>query len=258
MLVHDRHARILDYLQKHPSSSVLHLQRSLGVSRSTVRRDLVELEEQGEIIRVHGGVVHRDTLRGEPTYDRRGREAIAAKRAIAAATAALVPEDSVVYLDAGTTCVEVARQLAARQDLKIFTHSVRLLIEVGDSAASMTCVGGEYRAVSQALVGGLSMSWLKHLQFDVAILGASGLDEAGASTTELSEAALKQAIVERAGKLILATDHRKWERPAAVRFAPWKLLQTFVTDQLPGRGMRRMLTEQGTEVVLAGKLGSTS
>jgi len=255
MLVHDRHARILNYLQKHPSSSVLHLQRSLGVSRSTVRRDLVELEEQGEIIRVHGGVVHRDTLRGEPTYDRRGREGMAAKQAIARTAAALVPSDCVVYLDAGTTCVEVARQLAARQDLKILTHSVRLLIEVGDSAASMTCLGGEYRAVSQALVGGLSLSWMKHLRCDLAILGASGLDAAGASTTELSEAALKQAIGERAGKLILVADQRKWEKSAAVLFAPWKSIQTFVTDQLPSRGARRTLAEQGTEVLLARKNG---
>jgi len=253
MLVHDRQARILDYLQKHPSSSVLHLQRSLGVSRSTVRRDLVELEEQGEIIRVHGGVVHRDTLRGEPTYDRRGREGVASKRAIAAIAASLVPNDCVVYIDAGTTCVEVARQLAARSDLKILTHSVRLLIEMGDSAAGVTCIGGEYRAVSQALVGGLALSWLKQLHCDLAILGASGLDETGVSTTELSEAALKQGIAERAAEVMLVADHRKWERPAAVTFAPWASIQTFITDSLPKRTLRRSLSAHGTETVIAGE-----
>lgn len=251
MIVHDRHARILTYLQQHPSSSILHLQRSLGVSRSTIRRDLVELEEQGEIIRVHGGVVHRDTLRGEPTYDRRGREAVAAKRLIATTTAALIPADCVVYVDAGTTCVEVGRQLAARPDLKILTHSIRLLIEVGDAAASLSCIGGEYRAVSQALVGGLALSWLDHLHCDFAILGASGLSSSGVSTTELSEAALKQSVIKRSERCIIVADQRKWEKPAAVAFADWKVVHMLVTDGFPSRPQRRAMADAGAEVIIA-------
>ncbi len=252
MFGHTRQSQILDYLRKHPSSSVTQLQIKLGVSRSTLRRDLVELEEQGAIVRVHGGVVHRDSLRGEPTYDRRGREATQAKRRIAAAAAALVPEGCVVYLDAGTTCAELGRLLAVRKDIRIFTHSVRLLIEVGESAASLTCLGGEYRPVSQAVVGGLALDWLSHLHFDFGFIGASGLDaETGASTTELSEAALKQAIVERSDRVILAADARKWEKPAAVNFAGWQSIHTLVTDEAPARSHRRSLADRDTEVVVA-------
>jgi DeoR/GlpR family transcriptional regulator of sugar metabolism len=252
MIVHSRHQRILDLLQQQPSASVELLQQHLGVSRSTLRRDLLELEEQGEIVRVHGGVVHRDSLRGEPTYDRRRREAMPAKQSIAQAAALLIPRDCVVYLDAGTTCVEVARQLSARPDITIFTHSIRLLMELGDSAARLTCVGGEYRAVSQALVGGFALSWLKQIRVDFAILGASGLSSSGASTTELSEAGMKQEILQRARQNILVADARKWEKPAAVQFAEWAEINNLVTDTFPPERLGPPAFPSSLNLVLSG------
>lgn len=252
MFVHERQSRILRHLQQQPSSSITQLQETLGISRSTLRRDLVELEEMGEIVRVHGGVVHRNSLRGEPTYDRRGREAIVAKRSIAVAAANLIPPDSVVYIDGGTTCVEVGRQLAARDDIKIFTHSVRLLIELGDCAASIICVGGEYRHVSQALVGGLCLSWLEHLRCDIAILGASGLHATdGVSTTETSEAIVKQAVIRRSEKSIVVADGRKWIKPAAVAFAGWDEIQAIVTDEPLSKANAKSIAAKGTEIIVA-------
>lgn len=249
MIVHDRHQRILDLLQQQPSASVEFLQQDLGVSRSTLRRDLLELEEQGAILRVHGGVVHRDSLRGEPTFDRRRRESMPAKQAIAQAAAALIPRDSIVYVDAGTTCVEVGKQLSARPDLTIFTHSVRLLMELGDSAARLTCVGGEYRAVSQALVGGFALSWLKQIRVDIAILGASGLSASGVSTTELSEAGMKQEILQRASQNIIVADSRKWSTSAAVQFADWNQIHTFVTETFPPEGSDRSALAPSLNVI---------
>lgn len=252
MFVHERQARILHALQKRASSSVTELQEELGVSRSTLRRDLVELEEQGALVRVHGGVVHRDALRGEPTYDRRGREAVSAKRRIAAAAAELVPENCTVYLDAGTTCVELGRRLAMREDLRIFTHSVRLLAEVGDCAAAITCIGGEYRHVSQAVTGGLALDWLGRLRCDLAFLGASGLHPSeGPSTTETSEAALKQVIIQRSREAILLADARKWKEPAAVCFSDWEPIRLLVTDTHPGRSPARALAAAGTRLQVA-------
>ncbi|WP_437187114.1 DeoR/GlpR family DNA-binding transcription regulator [Planctomicrobium sp. SH668] len=252
MFVHERHSRILDYLQKHPSSSVTELQDALGISRSTLRRDLVELEEREALLRVHGGVVHRDSLRGEPSYDRRGNQAILAKKQIAKAAAALVPADSVVFIDAGTTCVEVALQLSARPDLRIYTHSVRLLIEVGDCAARVNCIGGEYRPVSQALVGGLGLAWIERLNCNMAFLGASGLSPTkGISTTELSEATMKQAIIQNSDQIVVVADARKWDEPSTVTFAHWNEIQTFVTNQPLSKASSRALSAQGTKVVIA-------
>ena len=85
--------------------------------------------------------------------------------------------------------------------------------------------------MSLALVGALALDWLRRLRFDVAVLAASGLDaREGASTTELSEAAVKQLAAARAARRVLASHAAKWNKPAAVAFAGWDVFHTFVTD----------------------------
>jgi len=253
MFVHDRHRTILDRLARRPRWTVTQLQREMRVSRSTLRRDLLELEERGDVVRVHGGVVHRDHLNGEPTFDRRDRDAVAAKRSIAAAAAGLVPDNAAVYVDAGTTGLAVGRRLALRADVKLFTHSLRLAADAAavDAAASVVLVGGEVRKVSQAVVGGLALAWLAELRFDVAFVAASGVSAEGASTTELSEAAVKQAILARAARRVLIADAGKWERPAAVRFAGWDAFDAWVVDAAVPKAARGAAEAAGVKVIVA-------
>jgi DeoR/GlpR family transcriptional regulator of sugar metabolism len=95
----------------------------------------------------------------------------------------------------------------------------------------VVAIGGEIRPVSLALIGDLALDWLKHLRFDVAVIGASGIDPIeGPSTTELSEAAVKQLACDRASKRILVSHSTKWGAPAAITFASWKRFNVFVTD----------------------------
>jgi DeoR/GlpR family transcriptional regulator of sugar metabolism len=251
MFVHDRHKTILDRLMRQPHWEIDDLLREIPISRSTLRRDLVELEQHGRLIRVHGGVMHADYLRGELTFDRRAQEHSPQKVAIARAAASLAAGNTVAYLDAGTTPLEVGRLLIHRTDLRLFTHSIRLLSHAASGKAPLTCLGGEYRAVSDALVGGLTLQWLEHLHFDIAFVGASGLSTAGASTTELSECAVKQAILRRAARRVLVCDSSKWAQSAAVEFAPWKEFHVWVTDAGMPREARHAAKRHGVEVIVA-------
>lgn len=253
MFGHERQKALLDQLVRRPRWVITELQDEMGVSRSTLRRDLVELEARGDVVRVHGGVVHRDYLQGEPTFDRRGKEAVQAKRAIGAAAAELVPSNSIVYIDAGTTCHEVARRLLLRSDVKLFTHSLRLAMDAAttDAPADVVLIGGEVRKVSQAVVGGLALEWLKNLHFDLAFVAASGLDPEGASTTELSESAMKAAIIARSTRSVLVADAQKWTSTAAVRFARWPQLSTWIVDPAVAPQARDIVRKQGVEVRLA-------
>jgi DeoR/GlpR family transcriptional regulator of sugar metabolism len=253
MFVHDRHREIVERLARRPRWTVTQLQREMRVSRSTLRRDLVELEERGDVVRVHGGVVHREYLQGEPTFDRRGKLGVAAKRTIGAAAAASVVENASVYLDAGTTCLEVGRRLMLRPDAKLFTHSLRLAADAAasDAPASVVLVGGEVRKVSQAVVGALALEWLAHLRFDVAFIAASGVTDEGASTTELSEAAMKQAIAGRSERVVLVADAGKWGVPAAVRFAGWDRFDAWVVDGAVPRAARAAAEAAGVKVIVA-------
>ncbi|MEX0654347.1 MAG: DeoR/GlpR family DNA-binding transcription regulator [Phycisphaeraceae bacterium] len=241
MMVHDRLERIKALLAQHPRCSVTRIQKHLGVSRATARRDLLELEAQGALVRVHGGVINREYLHAEPTFDLRSRAATDAKRRIGQRAAALVGEGEAVFVDAGTTCLEAGLLLLLRRDVRIFTNSVRLLAEARHGEAEVTCVGGSVRRPTEAMVGALALAWLKELRFDIAILGASGISkEEGASTTELSEAAIKQAAIERSRQRVLVADASKQERPAAVTFAGWSQFDYWVTDTARGSVVRRL------------------
>lgn len=233
----ERQEKILRDLSRRRRCSVDALQRVLGVSRSTLQRDLRELEQRGEVVRVHGGVMHPQFLAGESTLERRCKQHVRAKQRIAAAAADLVPPNAAVFLDAGSTCLAAARCLLPREDIKIFSHSVPLLhAALGfGGPATVVALGGELRPASGALVGGLAERWMGRLRFDVALIGASGLDAStGASTTELHEAGVKEAALDGAERAVLLCDASKCDRPAPVSFAAWGRFETWVVDRSPG------------------------
>ncbi|MFG0249431.1 MAG: DeoR/GlpR family DNA-binding transcription regulator [Phycisphaeraceae bacterium JB051] len=241
-MLHKRLQQIRDYLNQNPRCSVQELQDAMHVSRATIRRDLIELEEQGILVRVHGGVIHSDFLAGEPTFDRRHQLHAKGKSAIGQTVSEMITSNQSVFIDAGTTCLEAARRLLLREDVKLFTNSLRVMSEAMRGQATVICIGGTLRRVSEGLVDTFALNWLENLHFDVAIIGASGLcPKRGLSTTELSEAAVKQAVIERSDSVILAADASKLGLPESVQFAKWNAITCWVVDQQIDRSKRPRL-----------------
>lgn len=214
---------------------VRELPRLLRASPATVRRDVEQLERLGKLVRTHGSVLHPDYAQGELPFARKARSAVAAKKAIAAKAVKLVAPGAVVFIDSGTTCLEIGRRLLDL-DVTIYTNSLALLAEPAPAQARLHTIGGEARILSRALVGGLAMHWLRNLHFDIAFIGASGLSsEEGASTTELNEASIKRECAARSRRAVLVADGTKWEKPMAVNFAPWSSFHDFITDRIMAR-----------------------
>jgi DeoR family transcriptional regulator, fructose operon transcriptional repressor len=250
MFAHERFRAILDLLARKQRLTVQELRQAVHVSSATLRRDLAQLEAEGKVVRVHGGLVHPQALHGESTFDERSREVIEVKRAMAAAASKLVEPRSSVLIDAGTTCYEVGKALMTRRDLTIITNSIPLA-ELGQhAAAKVVCLGGEIRGTTGALTGALSLSWLEHLRADWAFVGASGLSERdGASTTELSEAAIKQAMLSRARRKVLMADGTKWDRAATVRFAGWQEFDYWITSSTTKLAAVKAVKKRGPRVI---------
>ncbi|MDQ3002553.1 MAG: DeoR/GlpR family DNA-binding transcription regulator [Fibrobacterota bacterium] len=230
MFAHERHQEILDVLERQPSISVQRLTKSLKASPATIRRDLDFLEKKGQVVRIRGGVVHPDNQAGEPSFEQRLKDYPSNKKAIARTAANLVPEKSTVFIDAGTTCLELGRLLLAREDLTLFTNSCPLVNIPTRRQARLICVGGELREISRAMVGGFALDWLGKLQIDIAFFGASGLAPEGASTTELSETEVKSQAMARSRRCILLADGSKWCKPSTFLFSEWGAFDTWITD----------------------------
>lgn len=249
MFAQERHRRVTELLAERQKLTLEELCAELAVSPATVRRDLQYLERIGRVVRTHGGILHPAYLGGERPFHEKAGSSTAAKEAMGVCAARLVPTHATVFVDAGSTTLEVGRRLLARADLTVFTNSLPLLAELHPGKCRLIAVGGELRTPSRALVGGLTMDWMSHLRFDIALLGASGLDpEDGASTTELTEAAVKKDCVARARRVVLVCDATKWNHSASVRFASWDSIDDWVTDYQPSRPETQRLTHAGVAV----------
>ncbi len=234
MLVPDRHRTILRLLSEKGRLTLAEIQSRLGISAATARRDAEELSEAGLARRTHGGLLPPDFSLSEPVYTRKAEKATGIKVRLGQAAAAMLPEDGTVFVDAGTSCLEVGRALLDRPNLRIFTNSVSLLTIAAEARATVNAIGGEVRPISLALTGAMALDWMQKLRFDAAIIGASGLDQdAGAFTTELSEASVKGEALRRSRLRILVAHGEKWGHPSAVQFAPWSAFHHLFTDRVP-------------------------
>ena len=242
MFAQERLQLIRKMVRKHRRITFAELETLTKVSPATLRRDLSALEKSREIIRVHGGVLDPSFARAEVSFHERVVRHGAAKKAIAARAALLVPSGARVLVDAGSTCLELGKALLSRKDVRLITHSVALLEAGFRGEASIICLGGELRKVSGALTGGAALGALTSLHADIAFIGASGLDaQEGCSTTELSEAEMKKALMARSKRRILLADHSKWQNPSTIRFAAWREFTDWVTDRSPGAAAIRSL-----------------
>lgn len=231
MFAQERRNAIKKIIRERKRMNFADLQKRIKVSSATLRRDLAELEEAGEVIRVHGGVLDPAYVRSEISLDERVLRHHPAKKEVAAKASALIPPGASVYVDAGSTCLEAGKVLLGRKDIRLVTHSVALMAAAMQGEAEILCIGGELRRVSGALIGGPALEILSSIRVDYALIGASGLDEEGCSTTELSEAGVKKAVLARAKHRMLLADASKWRNASTIRFAAWKQFTDWVLDQ---------------------------
>jgi DeoR/GlpR family transcriptional regulator of sugar metabolism len=248
IFANERRNSIKKIVRKHRRLSFAELQKQIEVSPATLRRDLSELEQSGDVIRVHGGILDPAYLRSEVSFDERVVKNRAAKAAIALAASKLVPVGATVLVDAGSTCLEAGKVLLGRKDVRLITHSVALLEAAFRGEAGIICLGGELRKVSGALTGGRALGALDSIHADIAFIGASGIEpDWGCSTTDLSESEMKCALLARSARKILLADLTKWRNPSTVRFAEWKQFDDWIVDKMPPRRELKVIQAGGVK-----------
>jgi DeoR family fructose operon transcriptional repressor len=240
MFAQERHDSIRKIVREKQRLSFAELQNLFRVSPATLRRDLSELERAGDLIRVHGGVLDPLYARTEISFDERQQRLNAEKKSIATKVNEIIPAGSSVFVDAGSTCLEAGKQLMRRADIRLITHSVALVAACSHAEASIICIGGQLRKVSGALVGGPALNAFANLQFDFALIGATGLNSEGCWTTEFTESEIKKNIIARAKRRIVLADQSKWHTPGTVLFSAWQNINDWVLDRLPKDAMQAL------------------
>jgi DeoR family fructose operon transcriptional repressor len=257
----ERQEEITALVQGDGRVAVADLARRFQVATETIRRDLDALEQAGALRRVHGGAVSTDRRStSEPSVGERGRQHMPQKDAIAVRALRVLGDGFTgsVYLDAGTTTAAIAARLPSRiaevrGRTDVVTHALTFAAPLAEAEGlSLTVIGGRIRSVTAAAVGAGTVAAIRSLRPDIAFIGTNGVSATfGLSTPDPEEAAVKEAIVEGARRVVAVADGSKFDRELLVRFARLSQVDVLVTDQQPDGVLESALADAGTELWLA-------
>ena len=224
MLAEERFSRILSIIEAEGSATIQELMTALDASESTVRRDLITMDENGLLTKVHGGAIARRPSVSTHDEDVRNRKTMNAeqKNAIAKYAASLIRPDDFVYLDAGTTTELMIEYITSRQAVFV-TNAISHAKRLAERGFTVYLLGGEFKAVTEAIVGEEAVAALEKYNFTKGFWGANGVSlQKGYSTPELKEAMVKKKSMENCKECFVLADESKFNQISSVTFAPFE------------------------------------
>lgn len=253
----ERQEHIVRVVEEHGRARVSDLAAQFGVSRVTIRKDLVILESEHRLVRAHGGAIALDRSRPELSFDIRECLQADEKLWIGAAAAALVHDGESLVMDASTTALSVARHLKGRagwHQLTVITNGLRLASELaGHPGITVLILGGRVRWEALSVVGQLGDGLFSRINVQKAFLGAAGFTpESGLADATEEEAQIKRSMVAAAREVIAIVDRTKWERAAFATFCRTDQINIVLTDEGAPDEMVRALIGRGVQVQLTG------
>ncbi|EKY6642648.1 DeoR/GlpR transcriptional regulator [Escherichia coli] len=249
---YNRLEQIMDYLKSHNLVTVDELVAVTNASPATIRRDLIKLDEQGVISRTHGGVTLNRFIPTQPTTHEKMQRSLAEKHAIASAAASMVKAGDSVVLDAGTTMIELARQIT-HLPLRVITSDLHIALFLAEfKQIEVTIIGGRIDDSSQSCIGEHGRKLLQNTWPDVAFLSCNSWDlEKGITAPTEEKAALKRDLIAHASRKILLADSSKYGSWSLFNIAHLNELTEIITDsQLDGQ-TRRTLAPLSTRLIIA-------
>ena len=234
MFAEERKLKILDRLNQNKKVTVTELVHLFKVSSATVRSDLRELNDKGQIIRTHGGAIIETGAGFEPDTEQKRDLNLAAKQQIAGIAIDLINNGDTVIFDTGTTTLELAKLLNQRHRITAVTNDFEITRVLEDmNSISVVMLGGELRKNFHCTVGAAGINMLAQLSVDKAFMGTNSLSiSKGASTPNIQQAEIKKAMIASAKKVILLCSNRKLGRDSFAHFASLDQIDSLIIDKL--------------------------
>jgi DeoR family fructose operon transcriptional repressor len=248
---HERRSRLLDLVRIRGFAALDELVRELGVSESTVRRDLDALEEQGSAKRTHGGVLYAGGMPRLAEFDERQPAHWAAKRAIAVRTAEVIGDGETVLLDGGTTTYEVARLLVGRS-LQVVTNSLPVAnLFASEARTDLVLLGGYVSPRTGVCLGPYANELLGRLHVTTTVLSAAGIADEGLFNAHLLLAETEQAMLKAAGRVIVVADSSKFGQKSLTLVSSLDKINVFVSDDGLSAAWRQRIATAGARLIIA-------
>lgn len=253
MLAANRHEEIIKLLHKDRFVKVSQLGRLFNVSEETIRRDLDKLEKDGLLKKLHGGAVPVDIANVDniKPIKERIEENISEKSVIARLAYDLIEDGDTLILDTGSTILHLARILDDK-NVTVITNDISIAYELSQKDnINLIISGGNLRPNSYTIIGPECEKAFATFNVNKLFLSTSGIKlQQGLTTSNNTDAFIKQRMIASADKTICLADHSKFGRVALVTFADLSDLDIIVTDSAVDSSYSDALNDMGVRIII--------
>lgn len=249
-----RHKKILQLLYRKNAVSAEELALEFGVSKITIRRDLDALAADKLLERTRGGAVISSHPRLEEVFEEKDSLSKREKRLIGKYAASLVKEHDTLFLNAGSTTLEVLRHLKGKK-VKVVTNNAAALTIDLDSEVELMLLGGELRSQSRSLIGELTITGIRGIFSSLTILGMNGISvKQGFTSAIYQETTVNGAMIDNSSAdIIVVADHTKMNTVSSFLTCPLSRINLVITDWQSPPAFLDELGEAGVKVHVVGE-----
>ena len=246
----ERRNFLLQELQEAKAVYVRELAQRLEVSDMTILLDLHRLADMNIVTLVHGGAVLNEGTAALANVSARSLRMTKEKNAIAEFCAGLIKEGNAIYLDTGSTNIEIAEELKNRQNIAVLSHSLPIhnILSANDKL-QLIAMPGFYRSSPHGFFGDLTCRMIKNFRIDIAFLGICSIDASGIMSPDFDDQAVKLALLERANKKVVVFDHTKINHLSFIQVCNLKDIDMPGTDKQADKKFLTAAEKQGVEIV---------
>lgn len=240
MLAQERKNSICEIVNREKAVSVTELAEQLNASESTIRRDLVILDQEHRLTKVRGGATSlaQEFISDESDMLTKSELNIAEKAIIGRYTATLIYDDDVVYIDAGTTTLQLAEAIEKSRAIFV-TNGIQHADLLSRKGCRVYLLGGQLKAITSAVIGAEAIRSIRQYNFTKCFLGVNGVTRLqGLTTPDPEEALVKKAAYEQAFMTYALADHTKFNKVFAARITEISNA-CIITDKLTDRSLAK-------------------
>ena len=213
MVLIDRWIEILEYLKVKKFATVEEMMEKFKISRSTLRRDLIAMEDRGHIKRTRGGAELVEKIKDNTEWVNLAeifKDKKKEKNKIAKKASELIKDNDVIFIDSGSTCYYMIDYITAK-NITVVTNGILHIQKLMAKGINTYILGGYAKPDQNLIIGEDIVSKIKVMNFDIAFLGTMGIDSKSGFTTELlNDGEVKRAVINSSDRCFVLADTSKF------------------------------------------------
>ncbi|MBF2758169.1 MULTISPECIES: DeoR/GlpR family DNA-binding transcription regulator [unclassified Staphylococcus] len=231
MLPTERREKIIEKLEKEEFLELKHLHKSLNISMETLRRDIQQLVKEDLVSKEYGGIRIKKENNGESIIEKRLNKNLAMKQQIAEKALTQIEDGDCIFLDSGSTTLQISKELKKRKNLTIITNSIPVMMEILNQGHTIISIGGKVRASEQSITSYDFLFNFDRLNIDKAFICCSGISfEKGITDYNLEEIETRRKILNISNLKFLTADSSKCNQIVTVKICELTDIDAFITD----------------------------